>query len=114
MDVSGSARADSLSGLELAASEHIRMAFPAIALLVTVLVFCIGHPSILVARRAQNADLRRLASHLALATLCVAGALTLLTVLRPDGNWLTPAFSLCSLAIGATFDVGRRDEEVMF
>jgi hypothetical protein len=90
------------------------MAFSAIALLVTVLICCIGHPSILVAHRARSADLRRLAGHMAFATLCVAGALTLLTALRPDGNWLAPAFSLCSLAIGATFDVGSRGEEAMF
>lgn len=90
------------------------MAFPVIALTATVLIFCIGHPSIVVARRARSADLRRFASHVALATLCVAGALTLLTVLRPDGNWLTPAFSLCSLAIGATFDADRRSERAMF
>lgn len=80
--------------------------FPALALLVTALLFCIGHPSILVARRAGNDELRRLAGHLALATLCVSAAFTLFVAWRPDGSWMLPAFSLASLAIGATFDAG--------
>ncbi len=83
------------------------MGFPAIALLATAFAFLIGHPAILLSRRAQTAEVRRLASHLVMATVCVAGAVTLLMAIRPDGSWILPAFSLCSLAIGATFDAGR-------
>ncbi|MEO2009679.1 MAG: hypothetical protein ABGX22_13460 [Pirellulaceae bacterium] len=87
------------------------MAFSTMVVLTTILVICVGHPANLVARRARDQEWRRIANHLCLAALCVCGALTLLTVLQPNGNWLPPAISLCSLAIGATFDVeGCRNE----
>ncbi|MFP6673943.1 MAG: hypothetical protein VB878_02595 [Pirellulaceae bacterium] len=93
------------------AVEHLLMAFSTMVVLTTILVICVGHPANLVARRARDQKWRRIANHLCLAALCVCGALTLLTVLQPNGNWLPPAISLCSLAIGATFDVeGCRNE----
>jgi uncharacterized membrane protein len=90
------------------------MGFSMLAALTTILVLFIGHSANLVARRARDREWRRIGGHLCLAALCVCGAITLMTALRPGGNCLLPAISLCSLAIGATFDVeGCRNERTL-
>jgi uncharacterized membrane protein YoaK (UPF0700 family) len=88
------------------------MPFPILAIVVAIIAVIVGHPAIVVARRAENDETRRLAGHLALATLCIVSSATLLMLLQPEGSWLVPAVALCSLAIGATFDASRQNGEV--